>query len=215
MDFLAIDIKMNETPKRRGRPRTLDRETALDVAERLFRQHGYEGTSIADLTSGIGVGPPSLYATFGSKEELYRQVLDRAVDREGKTRMDALRGDLSAYDALSFYLHDVASGITRPHEPPGCIVSTAVVQCATENENVARAVAARREGAIADIRARFDRAVREGELPIGTDTDSLARFYGAFVQGMSVQARDGASTDGLNGLVAIALSAWPGHRGAR
>ncbi|TIV73899.1 MAG: TetR/AcrR family transcriptional regulator, partial [Mesorhizobium sp.] len=49
----------------------------------------------------------------------------------------------------------------------------------------------------------------------GTDTDSLARFYGAFVQGMSVQACDGACTERLRRLVDIALSAWPGSRGDR
>ncbi|TIV22552.1 MAG: TetR/AcrR family transcriptional regulator [Mesorhizobium sp.] len=206
---------MTEPPKKRGRPRTLDRNVGLDVAARLFWEHGYEGTSIADLTAAMGVTPPSLYATFGSKEELYRQALDRATERESKARMDALRSDMSAYEALSFYLHDVATGISRPDDPRGCIVSTAVVQCAAENETVAKSVTARREAAIKAIRERFDRAVVEGELAAGTDTDSLARFYGAFVQGMSVQACDGACTERLRRLVDIALSAWPGSRGDR
>ena len=204
---------MTEPPKKRGRPRTLDRNVGLDVAARLFWEHGYEGTSIADLTAAMGVTPPSLYATFGSKEELYRQALDHATERESKARMDALQSDMSAYEALSFYLHDVATGISRPGDPRGCIVSTAVVQCAAENETVAKSVTARREAAIKAIRERFDRAVIEGELAAGTDTDSLARFYGAFVQGMSVQACDGACTERLRRLVDIALSAWPGSRG--
>jgi AcrR family transcriptional regulator len=204
---------MTEPPRRRGRPRTLDRNVGLDVAARLFWEHGYEGTSIADLTAAMGVTPPSLYATFGSKEELYRQALDHAIERESKTRMDALQSDMSAYEALSFYLHDVATSISRPDDPRGCIVSTAVVQRAAENETVAKSVTARREAAIKAIRERFDRAVSEGELAAGTDTDSLARFYGAFVQGMSVQACDGACTERLRRLVDIALSAWPGSRG--
>ncbi|TIU43603.1 MAG: helix-turn-helix transcriptional regulator, partial [Mesorhizobium sp.] len=97
---------MTEPPKKRGRPRTLDRNVGLDVAARLFWEHGYEGTSIADLTAAMGVTPPSLYATFGSKEELYRQALDHATERESKARMEALQSDMSAYEALSFYLHD-------------------------------------------------------------------------------------------------------------
>jgi AcrR family transcriptional regulator len=203
---------MSEPPKKRGRPRRLDRSVGLDVAARLFWEHGYEGTSIADLTAAMGVTPPSLYASFGSKEELYRMALDQAVESQSRARSEALQSDMSAYDALAFYLHDVANGISRPGDPPGCIVSTAVVQCAAENETVAKSVAARREAAIQAIRERFDRAVDEGELPAGTDTDSLARFYGAFVQGMSVQACDGACTDRLKRLVEIALSAWPGTR---
>jgi AcrR family transcriptional regulator len=212
MFFIGIDINMVGPPKKRGRPRTLDRNVGLDVAARLFWEHGYEGTSIADLTAAMGIAPPSLYATFGSKQELYCKALDHAVERESKARMDALNSGLSAYEALSFYLHDVATGISRPDGPRGCIVSTAVVQCAAENEPVAKSMTARREAAIKAIRERFDRAISEGDLAVGTDTESLSRFYGAFVQGMSVQACDGACTQRLKRLVDIALSAWPGKR---
>lgn len=203
---------MNEPARKRGRPRILDREIGLQAAARLFWERGYEGTSIADLTRAMGVTPPSLYAMFGSKEELYRQALDHTIERESKRRCEALQGEMSAYDALAFYLYDVAQGITDPENPSGCIISTAVLQHAEENETVARDVAARRETAIQFIKARFERAVCEGELPAGTDTDSLARFYSAVVQGMSAQACDGACTVRLKRLADIALSAWPGKR---
>jgi TetR/AcrR family transcriptional regulator, copper-responsive repressor len=201
---------MNEPSRKRGRPRVLDREAGLEVAARLFWEHGYEGTSIADLTRAMGVTPPSLYAIFGSKEQLYQQALDHSIERESKRRSEALQGEMTAYDALAFYLYDVATGISDPDKPRGCIVSTAVLQHAEENKSVAEATAARREASIQCLKGRFDRAVSEGELADGTDTDSLARFYGALVQGMSAQACDGACTERLKRLVDIALSAWPG-----
>lgn len=208
-----IDTKKEEPTRRRGRPRRLDRDAGLDIAATLFWQHGYEGTSIADLTAAMGVNPPSLYATYGSKEELYRQSLDHAIARQTVRRNAALEGDMPAYEALALYLEDVVEGISDPGKPKGCMVSTAVLQHAEESESVARDVAARREASMQMVRARFDRAVAEGELPDGTDTDSLARFYGAVVQGMSAQACDGACAERLKRLVAIALSAWPGKRG--
>jgi AcrR family transcriptional regulator len=201
---------MSEPARKRGRPRVLDRDVGLEVAARLFWEHGYEGTSIADLTQAMGVTPPSLYATFGSKEDLYRQALDHNIERETKRRSEALQGEMLAYDAIAFYLHDVAEGVTDPDKPRGCIISTAVLQHAEENGSVAQAVAARREASIQAMKARFDRAVSEGELPTDTDTDALARFYSAVVQGMSAQACDGACTAILKRLVDIALSAWPG-----
>jgi AcrR family transcriptional regulator len=190
----------------------LDRDVGLDIAARLFWERGYEGTSIADLTQVMGIPPPSLYAMFGSKEELYRQALDHISERESKRWLEALQADIPAYDAIAFYLHDAAARFTDPDRPRGCIVSNAVLQHAEKSESVAQDVAVRRDRAIQAIKTRFDRAIAAGELTSETDTEALARFYGAVMQGMSAQACDGASRATLKRLADIALSAWPGAR---
>jgi AcrR family transcriptional regulator len=212
MDCVVIDKKTDGAPRPRGRPRLLDRDAGLAAAARLFWQHGYEGTSIADLTAAMGVSPPSLYAAFGSKEELYRQAIDYTATREGKARNEALQGPMPAYEAIAFYLHDVARDFTDPSKPRGCMVSNAALQHARENEAIARAVADRRTATTALIVARFERAVRDGELPPDTDVAALAHFYAAVVQGMSAQACDGTCCATLQRMADIALSAWPGDR---
>ncbi|MBB5402986.1 MULTISPECIES: TetR/AcrR family transcriptional regulator [Paraburkholderia] len=200
---------MSHPARKRGRPRLLERDVGLDIAARLFWEHGYEGTSIADLTEAMGIPPPSLYATFGSKEELYRQAVDHISKRENGQWLEALQGDMPAYDAIAFYLHDAAARFTDPGRPRGCMISTAVLQYAEKSESVARTVAERRESWFQAVKARFDRAVAEGELAAETDTEALARFYEAVVQGMSAQACDGACRAILKRLADIALSAWP------
>lgn len=203
---------MENPIRRRGRPRLLDRDIGLDTAARLFWERGYEGTSTADLTKAMGINPPTLYSTFGSKEQLYRQALDFSIARENSRRSEILQSDLPLYEALSLYLYDIADGDTQPDKPRGCMVSTAVLQHAEENASVARMTAGLREASIQTLKARFDRAVNDGELPMATDTDTLARFYGAIIQGMSAQACDGACNALLKRLIDVALTAWPGKR---
>ena len=65
--------------KPRGRPLAFNQDKALDAALKVFWSHGYEGTSMAELTGALGINKPSIYAAFGNKEELFRQALTRYV----------------------------------------------------------------------------------------------------------------------------------------
>lgn len=204
---------MKQIEKRpRGRPRALDRDEALETALRLFWRHGYEGTSIADLTTAMGVTPPSLYTAFGSKEQLYRDALDRYGASYGSFAQRALAEEPSARRAVERILREAIEVYAGGPAPAGCMLASGAVACAPEHASVAAEVARRRLATVAAIKARFDRAAGEGELTPSTDTQALASFYAAVVQGLSIQARDGIGRKVLRALVDVALSAWPGSQ---
>src|ERR1700677_3142305 len=87
----------NGNAMRTGRPRSFCTETALDRAMTVFWRKGYEGASLADLTEAMGINPPSLYAAFGNKEVLFRQVLERYDER----REEMMGKVMAAPDAKS------------------------------------------------------------------------------------------------------------------
>src|SRR6267378_2253955 len=74
----------------KGRPRGFDLGGALEMALRVFMRKGYEGASLTDLTEAMGINPPSLYAAFGNKEELFRKALDRYADGPAACVREAL-----------------------------------------------------------------------------------------------------------------------------
>lgn len=57
----------------------------LDVAEDLFAQHGYEGTSLRQVAAGAGIKEPGLYNHFAGKQALYEAVLHRALNPIAET----------------------------------------------------------------------------------------------------------------------------------
>src|SRR5882757_8313605 len=73
-----------------GRPRSFELDKALDSALQVFWRKGYEGASLSDLTTAMGINRPSLYAAFGDKEALFRKVLDRYAEGPGGHARKAL-----------------------------------------------------------------------------------------------------------------------------
>ncbi len=191
-----------------GRPRGFDREAALDTALHLFWQHGYDGVAISDLTTAIGIAAPSLYAAFGSKEELYRAALER-YQQAGGPAGRLLPQEGTAYDAVATALRDAVRAVTQPGQPRGCLVSSGMLAYAPGAEGIAQEHRRLRAAMVTEFRRRITGGINAGELPKHTVAAALARFYVTVLQGLSVQARDGASAEDLDQVVQCALAAWP------
>ncbi|MFD7078242.1 TetR/AcrR family transcriptional regulator [Nocardioides sp. NPDC059952] len=189
----------------RGRPRSFDENAVLDAAMRAFWEHGYEGTSVATLEAATGLRAPSLYGAFGSKEALYQSALERYASEHGAV----LRPDGPAREAISEFLLEAADRFSEGGLPPGCMISTAALGVGAAQRGVATRPARMRAQTLDGIEQRLRRAVDQGELPDTTDVAALARLVGAVIQGMSVQAIDGAARTDLRALATVAMSAWP------
>lgn len=196
-------------PKRAGRPRAFDREQALNTAMDLFWRHGFEGTSTAQLTAAIGIAPPSLYAAFGSKEALFREALALYGQHYGGFLSQPMSGTGSARAAVEQMLQAAARQFADAHHPLGCMVAAGELQASAAQCTLVAEVAARRHAAQVVIRARLDRARQDGELPADSDTATLAAYFAMVIQGLAVQARDGAKPALLRRLAELAMQAWP------
>lgn len=172
-----------------------------------FWEHGYEATSVADLTRIMGIGAPSLYAAFGDKRTLFEEVVRLYTDTYGAFGERALAEEPTARAAVGRMLREAAAEYTDPAHPHGCLVVHAATNCTSPE--VAGALRERRNANIAAVESRIRADVAAGRLPAGTDAAALARHTAAMIQGMSQQARDGASRTELEALAEIALSIWP------
>jgi TetR/AcrR family transcriptional regulator, copper-responsive repressor len=196
-------------PKTRGRPLSFDRDAALDRAMHVFWEHGYEAASISELTAAMGITPPSLYTAFGDKEHLFLEAIERYGKGPGGFGQRALEEESTARGAIQRLLNEAADELTQKCHPLGCMMVMAATNCSVAAEHVQTALAKRRALAVANMQARLQRGIDEGELPADTDAGTLANFYATVYQGMSMQAKDNASKKSLLLSVEMAMRSWP------
>jgi len=191
-----------------GRPREFNADEMLDKVVNVFWQHGYEGTSMATLVAATGLNKPSLYAAFGSKEELFRCALERYWQRQGElTRKHLEEPDArTGVERMLLALVDIQ---TQPGLPHGCLAVHGGLVGSAASAAIRDELRARQAALQTMVQNRLTRAQAEGELDTSVDVADLARYLTIVGQGAAVQAAGGASREELRRVVKVAMRAWP------
>ncbi len=161
-----------------------------------------------DLTAAMGINRPSLYAAFGCKEALFQEAVTLYDATAGAPAARALEEAPTAREAVERVLRVNASYGAAPGTAPGCMIVLAATVGSPETEEVRALLSRRRSEGQIGLRNRLQRAMAEGDLPQGADIDGIAMFYTAVLQGLTIQARDGAAAEALHRVVDKAMAAW-------
>jgi len=194
--------------RKAGRPLSFDRGKALEQAMLTFWRHGYETSSISDLTAAMGITAPSLYTAYGDKKQLFLEAV-RLYSGSPDDLEKALADAPTARDAAHRMLVTAAEAFTGETTPRGCLLASATASGSDASADVKNEVARVRRQIQARLENRIDRDLLQGLLPAGTDSQSLAGLVIALIQGMSVLARDGSDRRNLLAIASVAMNAWP------
>lgn len=195
-----IDTK---NAKPRGRPRAFDVDEAVGKAQALFHQRGYDAVSLTDLTGALGINPPSFYAAFGSKADLYGRALERYAKTEGLDFERLLAPEKSLEDALAALFEAAAVAYTAHPDATGCLViegargGTDAIAC-----DKVKTLWRQSRQVVRDAIAR-----RETDRP-----DEIADYAMAVLAGISASARDGLDVNRLRAIGRTASRAFVHER---
>ncbi|MBN9217265.1 MAG: TetR/AcrR family transcriptional regulator [Mesorhizobium sp.] len=197
----------------KGRPRTFDRDAALNRALNVFWQRGYEPATIADLCAAMEINPPSLYAAFGNKAQLFMEAVHHYERVYWDAIWDRMEQGSDVKLALSGFFHEAAGILTSQDVPCGCLVILAATNVSAEGREVNEALRAMRQEGRNCFLTRLQRAVSDGQFSTATDVDSLASTLNAMLEGMSLLARDGGSREELDRIATTAMMMLPASAG--
>ncbi|TDJ68657.1 MAG: TetR/AcrR family transcriptional regulator [Planctomycetota bacterium] len=186
-----------------ARPRTFDEAEVLERAVDLFREQGYESTSIPELITRLGICRQSLYNAFGDKRGLYLAALERYGEREVGTRLALLEADGSPLENLRTVIRGWAALATQcPGD--GCLTVSAIVANGDDPEALAiveRQVDRLEQG----FRSALARAQSAGEVKAEASPARLAGALIATCYGLGVLSRLPGSGPRIGDAVAVML----------
>lgn len=192
----------------RGRPKCFNEQQALEKAMLMFWQYGYEATSISDLTKALGITAPSLYSTFGDKADLFEKCLDFYIEHEACAIDQIFMQAKTSKIAIELYFRENLNRLVQANKPKGCMLVVATMNCSDSNQSIQKQLLLKRNQSKEKIYARLKQGQIQGEIPETVDLKVMTDFYVTLLQGMTIQARDGADQKQLAGVVDMAMKTW-------
>jgi AcrR family transcriptional regulator len=196
--------KQRPEPKKRGRPRAYDPDTALARAAAVFWKAGYAGTSLDDLSEATGMNRPSLYAAFGDKRDLYLKTLERYSAEARDETLKILADDPPLRVFLKRF-YDKALDLYFGDGPRGCYTVGTAATVAAVDAGVRDFLAERTRNADEFLKRQVEKAIERGELSAHADPFALSCLATATLHTLAVRSRAGIPRKELDALVDAAI----------
>jgi TetR/AcrR family transcriptional repressor of nem operon len=188
------------------RSKSFDEDTVLDQAVQLFWERGYEGTSLTDLETHLGLGRQSLYNTFGDKQTLFHKALDRYRRKMAGGALAKLDAPGAGLDAIRAFFQATVESLTGTETRRACLVVNTILERGSEDGDALLRCNHARDGLERAFRRALAQARTSGELPESLDIEAAATLLVVQNYGLNVLAKTGATAGELQAAVEVLLA---------
>ena len=188
----------------RGRPQKFVNDDALHQAIEVFWTHGYEGTSLTNLTEALNMNRPSIYAAFGNKQALFSLSLKTYIDEQLSFIDDAVKQETLS-EVIEMLFNKQIDLLTEKKR--GCMLVQAALSCGEETQEIKDELTEQRKVLEGKLRKRFQMAQLKKDSSSSESPAAAAKYISTIYQGLSVQATSGATKKELIEVVELAKKA--------
>ena len=181
----------------RGRPREFDLNEALDKAVEVFWELGYEAADTATLSARMGLSKPSIYNSFGSKEDLFLEALQRYQETVSKKSVKALMDAQTLQEGLYDYFAVTAQAVSGQGQPSGCMFICVAIPVSKLLPKVGTVVEESLKIGQERMAAYFESHIEKAALPSTFNISAAVSLMQDLFIAMATQGRLGASFEEL------------------
>ena len=189
-----------------ARPKAFNEEEVLDKAVAVFWAKGYEATSMQDLVDAMGIQRGSLYAAFGSKQQLFLQSLDRYGKVVIKQFLDILESKPSAIESIELFFAQLVEHLLTAGPLRSCLVTNSAIERGLRDEETKQQVLNLLNELEQGFYQALQRAREKGEISTDLDINKLANFLTSSMQGLLVMGKVCSERSVLEGINQMTLS---------
>lgn len=182
---------MKEESKREGfgRPRSFDRDKALQIALNVFWRHGFEQTTMALLSEAMGIASASIYCAYGNKSSLFLEALQYYQKTYWDPLYEEFKQTADIHEATSHFFAEAAHILMSPNAPCGCLIVMGFLNLPENEPQLIEAIAERRNHTRKMFRDKLKEAISKCQIAPDCDVPGITGALHNFFEGLSIQAR--------------------------
>ncbi|MGG0942071.1 TetR/AcrR family transcriptional regulator [Bacillus subtilis] len=190
-----------------GRNKEFDTALVLHRAIEVFGEYGYEGTSLQDLLSHLGIARQSLYDTYGTKRDLFLSAVKSYLEGKNAAVMERLEAPGSVKEAIRDIFQEGVNALRDPDRAKACYIINSAIEQIPHDPELARYFERQSKQLEDAFYQALLRAKDQGELN-GEDHDisALARYLNQSRLSLTFVAKVTADMDRLQDHVDVSLS---------
>lgn len=189
-----------------ARPKAFNEDDVLDKAVEVFWAKGYEATSMRDLVNAMGIQRGSLYAAFGSKQQLFLRSLDRYGKVVVAQFLAILESKPSAIESIELFFAQLVEHVVTEGPFRSCLVTNSAIERGLTDEATQRQVVRLLNALEKGFYKTLQRALKMGELSPELDIAKVANFLTCSMQGLLVMGKVCTERPVLEGINQVTLS---------